>query len=148
MARREGVASQQFAAEEWRCGKQPEWHRDELEEHCLREPGAARTTRGAAWCWGRAINESTRWWSERRKANGVVVCRVQLAQIKNWSSDFDDFTESTICGNECRWGAEMTSMLNDVDINAGRGQLFDDALIITAFRATMLRAGHSTGDAV
>ena len=42
----------------------------------------------------------------------------------------------------------MTSMLKDANISAWRVQLFDDALIITAFRATMLEAGNFTGDAV
>ena len=39
-------------------------------------------------------------------------------------------------------------MLKDVDICAKRVQLFDDALVLTAFRTTVLKAENLTGDAV
>ena len=39
----------------------------------------------------------------------------------------------------------MSTMLTDANIGAGHEQLFDDALVITVFRATMLLAGHFTG---
>ena len=39
-------------------------------------------------------------------------------------------------------------MLKDADIGAGNVQLFDESLIVTAFRATMLETGNFTGDAV
>ena len=42
----------------------------------------------------------------------------------------------------------MTSMLMDANICAGHLQLFDDALIITALRATMLKVGNFTCNAV
>ena len=42
----------------------------------------------------------------------------------------------------------MSSMLKDADICARRVQLFDNALVVSAFRTTVLKAGHFTGDAV
>ena len=53
---------------------------------------------------------------------GQIFCALTLT----------DFTESRIWWYEFREGAEMTSMLKNADIGAGRVQLFDDALIITA----------------
>ena len=39
-------------------------------------------------------------------------------------------------------------MLQDANISTGRVQLCDDALIITALQATMLKTGNFTNDAV
>ena len=41
----------------------------------------------------------------------------------------------------------MSSMLKDADICA-RLILFDDALVVTVFRTTVLNAGNFTGDAL
>ena len=77
MARREGAASQQFAAEKLRLEKQAGKRRDELKDDCRRAPGAKRRVqfKGVALCWWGAVDRRTRWWSETGVANGVVVRR-------------------------------------------------------------------------
>ena len=58
---------------------------------------------------------------------------VYFAKRERWFFDFDNFTKAGIWWHEVRWSVEMTSMLHNKNISAGRVKLFDDVLIITGF---------------